>query len=506
MTAGQSAAPPAYRALEDRFRRISLVKDALRFLHWDMAVMMPPGGAAARGEQIAALRLHLNEMLAAPELADLIAEAAAQESRLDPWQRANLHEMRRRHFHEAAVPSDLVVAHARACVRGEMAWREARRKADFEAVLPAFADVLDLTRAIAAAKGEALGLAPYDALLDLYEPGARAAAIEPLFEDYVSFLPRILEGALARQEAQPAPEPPVGSFSIAIQRRLCRRLAAAVGVDFSSARLDETHHPFSSGVPEDSRIAVRYDENDVLSGVMATLHEAGHAMYERGRPATWRQQPVGEARGMVLHESQSLIVEMQAGRSRAFLGWLAPRLRTAFAGRGAAWESDNIRRLVTRVERGFIRVEADEVTYPAHVVLRFRLERAMLAGELEPRDLPVAWREGLDGLLGVVPPDDRQGCLQDVHWYGGDWGYFPTYTLGAMAAAQLFRAACAEDGDIVAGLGRGDFRPLMAWLRARVHELASLYGTDEVLRRATGRPLTTEAFKAHLTHRYLEDG
>jgi len=233
------------------------------------------------------------------------------------------------------------------------------------------------------------------------------------------------------------------------------------------------------------------------------LHETGHAMYERGLPAAWRYQPVGHARGMALHESQSLLVEMQVSRSREFFDWAAPVIADAFGAGGPAWTAENLHRLAIRVERGFIRVEADEVTYPAHVVLRTRLERALIAGDLAVAELPGAWNDGMAALLNIVPPDDRLGCLQDIHWPGGDFGYFPTYTLGAMAAAQLAEAARRDDPDVMAGVARGDFAPLMAWLRRHVHGKGSLLSTDELLGEATGRPLDAAAFKTHLTRRYL---
>jgi carboxypeptidase Taq len=236
---------------------------------------------------------------------------------------------------------------------------------------------------------------------------------------------------------------------------------------------------------------------------MGVLHETGHAMYERGLPRKWRLQPVGAACGMAVHESQSLLVEMQACRSAAFVGYLAPLAREAFGGAGAAWEPDNLLRLYNRVEPGLIRVDADEVTYPAHVILRYRLEKAMIAGEMQPDDLPEAWNTGMQELLGITPPDDALGCLQDIHWYDGAWGYFPTYTLGAMAAAQIFAAAVAAVPDIPEAIGRGDFAPLMSWLGDRVHGLGSLYATDALIEHATGKPLDPKVFEAHLKARYL---
>jgi carboxypeptidase Taq len=251
------------------------------------------------------------------------------------------------------------------------------------------------------------------------------------------------------------------------------------------------------------RITTRYDEADFARALMGVLHETGHALYERGLPAAWRRQPVGEARGMSIHESQSLLIEMQVCRSREFLEFAAPILRDCFGGSGPEWTAENLCRLGTRVARSLIRVDADEVTYPAHVILRYRLERALIADELDLGDLPDAWSEGMERLLEVTPPDDRNGCLQDIHWYDGAWGYFPTYTLGAMTAAQLFDAAKRAVPAIPGAIARGDFAPLLSWLRANVHGLGSRYSTRDILVRATGKPLDAAIFEGHLRARYL---
>jgi carboxypeptidase Taq len=278
----------------------------------------------------------------------------------------------------------------------------------------------------------------------------------------------------------------------------------ALGFDFHHGRLDVSLHPFCGGTPDDVRITTRYDDEDFRRALMGVLHETGHALYERGLPAEWRGLPVGEARGMVLHESQSLLIEMQVCRSRRFLHYAAPLLRKVLGGGGPAWDAENLYRHYTRVEPGFIRVDADEVTYPAHVILRYELERAMLAGDLAPADLPGAWSEGMRRLLGLSPPTDRLGCLQDIHWYDGAWGYFPTYTLGAIAAAQIFQAALGADPTISEGIERGDFLPFLSWLRPRIHAQASRLSTRELLIETTGRPLDPATFKAHLERRYLD--
>jgi carboxypeptidase Taq len=493
----------AYRQLEARFRRLGAIEGAISMLHWDAAAMMPAGGAEARAEQLATLRLIAHQHLTAPEIGDLLAEAETEGDALDQWQRANLREMRRRRAHAAALPATLVEAESRACSECEAVWRTARAQNDFAAVLPLLERVLRLQREVAATKGEHLGTSPYEALLDQYEPGGSVTTIDRLFDELTRFLPDLLEAALRRQAALPLPPTPSGPFPVELQRRLGMRLMEHIGFDFTRGRLDVSAHPFCGGTPDDVRITTRYDESDFARALMGVLHETGHALYQRGLPGEWRLQPVGRARGMAVHESQSLLLEMQVCRSRPFLTFAAPILREAFAGDGPGWDSEALYRRQIRVQRGLIRVDADEVTYPVHVILRYRLERAMLAGDLVPADLPGAWAEGLRQWLGVTPTNDREGCLQDIHWYDGVWGYFPTYTLGALIAAQLFEAAREAIPNLPEKLAQGEFTPLLGWLREQIHSKGSLLSTEELVEGATGRPLGTASFERHLRSRYL---
>ena len=492
-----------YKTLAARFGRLGALQDATAMLQWDSATLMPVGGAESRAEQLATLKVVCHEILTDPAMADLVAGAEAQND-LDDWQRANLAEMERLRLHATAVPGDLVAALSKACSACEMRWREARPAGDFAAVLPALKRVLALVRDVAAAKAVRLGTSPYEALLDEYEPGGRTEAIDRVFDDLAAMLPGLIDRALARQARRPPPLPLPGPFPIEAQRRVGMQLMERLGFEFGHGRLDISLHPFCGGTPDDVRLTTRYDETDFSRALMGVLHETGHALYERGLPEAWRRQPVGNARGMSLHESQSLLVEMQACRSREFMEFAAPLLRKTFHGVGPAWEAENLYRLNTRVARSLIRVDADEVTYPAHVLLRYRLERAMIAGELAPEELPGAWREGMRGLVGIAPGNDRDGCLQDIHWYDGAWGYFPTYTLGAMTAAQLFDAAKRADPRILPGIARGDFAPLLAWLREHVHRKGSRYATAEIIRQATGRPLDAKTYERHLETRYVE--
>jgi carboxypeptidase Taq len=494
----------AYGELERRFRRLALLGESSGLLQWDMAAVMPEGGAAIRGEQLAELKLIAHETITDPRLSDLLDRAERDEAdSLDPWRRANLREMRRAWRHASVLPADLVASLSRTVSECEMRWRGCRAANDFAGLRPLLQQVLDLTIEAARIKGSAFGVDPYDALIDEYEPGADAAGIARIFDELAGFLPDTIERILARQTRAGAPLPLGGTFDTSRQRALAERLMRAVGFDFEHGRLDTSHHPFCGGVPEDVRITTRWDESDFTRGLMGVLHETGHAMYERGLPAAWRLQPVGSARGMALHESQSLLVEMQACRSREFVSFLAPLAAEAFGGSGPAWSADNLARIYTRVSRGLIRVDADEATYPCHIILRFRLERALIGGSMTLGELPEAFQQGMKELVGVAPADDRDGCLQDIHWPGGAWGYFPTYTLGALAAAQLFEAAVKAVPEIPAALSRGDFAPLMSWLRSNVHEKASSATTDQIVAAATGAPLGTAAFKRHLERRYL---
>jgi carboxypeptidase Taq len=489
----------AYDRLKARFARLGALGEAAGILHWDASAMMPPGGGNARGEQLAALAGVSHEILTAPQVADDLAAAEAA----GDWDGANLALMRRAHARATALPVELVEASSRANSACEKVWRQAKHDADFGKVVKLLTEVVRLQRETAQALGQRLGMDPYDALMDGYQPGVTAADVEPVFAAYEAWLAEALPRAEAIQARHPAPVPLEGRFPVEAQRALCREMAERVGLEFKHARLDESLHPFCGGNPSDVRITTFYDEANPAKALLGVLHETGHAMYERGLPAGLARQPVGEAAGMAAHESQSLIVEMQACRSDAFLGFLGTRLRDAFGVGAEVASRDNLARLWRRVSRGFIRVDADEITYPAHVILRFRLERALIAGELEVADLPGAWNEGLRALLGIVPPDDAQGCLQDIHWHDGAFGYFPSYTLGAMAAAQLMAAIRRDVPDLDAHLTEGDLAPMMTWLNRHVHGQGARLGFQDLLRHATGKPLDPADFTAHLTARYL---
>ncbi|MES1162028.1 MAG: carboxypeptidase M32, partial [Rhizobacter sp.] len=416
--------------------------------------------------------------------------------------RANLTGIRREWRASNALPQALVEAQSLAGARCEHAWRTQRPANDWVGFLENFREVLRIGREVAQRLSDATGLAPYDALMDQFEPGTTSAEVDRVFGDLQQWLPGLVQRAQEHQAKETVVQP-TGPFPKAAQRAMSLEVMALLGFDFEGGRLDESAHPFSGGVPEDTRLTTRYREDDLMQSLMGTIHETGHARYEQNLPRDWLGQPVANARSMGIHESQSLSFEMQLGRSRAFASLLAPKLRAHF-GDQAAFEPDNLHRLMTRVKPVYIRVDADELTYPAHVILRYGIERELIAGTLQADDIPARWDEGMQSLLGIDTRGNyAQGCLQDIHWSGGAFGYFPCYTLGAMYAAQWFAKIRAQTPDLDARIARGDLAPVFDWLRDNVWSQASRWPTAELARRATGEALNPAHFRRHLEARYL---
>lgn len=485
---------PYYR-LQSRFAEIGRLDEIRGILDWDQATQMPRGGSVARGEQLKTLAQMRHRLLSEPAVGDWLDEAT--ELALEPWRLANVRAMRRMYLHAATVPSALIGALTYSASLTEHTWREAREENDFALVAPALGELLALVREEAAHKAEALGVTPYEALMDRYDPGRGWPEIERLFGQLSPKLSLMVERA-----CEGAAVPPPLPCPVEVQRGICEAVLQALGFDWEHGRLDESAHPFTGGVPDDVRITTRYAEEDLLPALFATIHEAGHAQYERGLPQTWRGQPVGQAPGLTMHESQSLGFEMQIARSPAFSGFLA-RLIAERLGHPTETVRSVLARRLAHVQRTLIRVEADELTYPLHILLRTELERALVSGDLEVADLPEAWRDASARHVGIAPENDRSGCLQDIHWYSGDFGYFPTYALGAMVAAQLVAAARAALPNLDRSLAQGDWSDYLAWCRVHVHALGSRYSADELVSQATGRPLGVESYLAHLEARYL---
>lgn len=499
-----AAAESAYDALVARNDRIHRLAHLGAIAGWDQAALMPPAGNEARAAALAELAGLLHRMATEPALG-LEIERAGREP-LDAVQRANLREMRHAWLRETALPASLVERQRLAASRCEHAWRSQRPANDWAGFLENFRPLLALAREEAERLADRTGLARYDALMDRYEPGMTSAEVDRVFGELRQWLPGLIREVVARQAARDADDPPVdpvGPFAIDRQRALCEQLMGRLGFDFEAGRLDVSTHPFCGGVPEDVRLTTRFSADDFLGALMGTVHETGHARYEQNLPRAWLGQPIGQARSMAIHESQSLAFEMQLGGHPGFAALLAPLLSEAF-GAQPAFEPERLHRRLTRVQRGLIRVDADEVTYPAHVILRYEIERALIEGEVQAEDIPALWDAKMQELLGLDTRGNyRDGPLQDVHWPEGLFGYFPCYTLGAMYAAQWFAAIRRTLPDLDARIARGDLAPVFDWLCEHVWSQGSRWTTEELTRRASGEPLNPAHLRAHLQQRYL---
>jgi carboxypeptidase Taq len=492
-----------YDQLEQEFRRLHAFRGALSLLRWDAAVMMPRGSADVRGEQLAALETEHHALLTTPKVARLIERAEAGAAQLEDWQRANLREMRRQRDHAIATPPSLISRLAKATARAEVFWVEARKAGDFKLFAPHLEEVVHLVRDKAALLGQARGLAPYDALVDGFTPGISTADIDTIFKALSRKLPGLIHEAIDVQ-ADRAPIPWTGKFTVARQRSLAVEVLKALGFPFDRGRLDESEHPFTEGVPGDMRVTTRFDVNDPFSGLLGAVHETGHAMYDLGLPLQWRDQPVGRDRGLALEESQSLLFEMNLCRSRSFVHYLKPLLEKFLQVSGPEWSEENLYRHLSRVKRSLIRMDADELTYPVHIMLRYKLEKKILDGTLPVADLPEAWNANIEQRLGIRPANDVEGCLQDIHWAVGHFGYFPSYALGAVIAGQLNEALRNERPSLDAEIAAGQFGGVRDWLRDNVHGVGARLPVQELMQQATGKPLTASAYLRYLEMKYLE--
>jgi len=476
---------------EERFLRLwGEVVDLSRaaaLASWDQETVMPRAGAAARAQVAATLAGVRHAKLVAPELQEAL-ERCAERAEPGSALAADVRLARRVLRRVRNVPERLAREKAEAAAHGHEAWAAARARADFALFRPA------LERLVALAREEALcvaeeGQSAYDACLDEYEPGARESEVARLFLELEGEL-RALVARAAGSSRRPDPTAARGDFPVEAQVAFARAALTSLGFDLARGRIDAAPHPFCTGFSRDDvRLTWRADAHDFRPAFFGLLHEGGHGLYEQGLPVEGERRPFGEAVSLGVHESQSRLWENLVGRSPAFWRWCLPRLKAALPG-ARTLEAERLLPLLHSVEPSLIRVEADQGTYDLHVLVRFELERALLGGTLAVADLPAAWNEGYRARLGRAPRDASEGVLQDIHWSMGAFGYFPTYTLGNLIAAQLFAAARRTLGDLDAAFARGEFAPLLGWLRENVHAHGSLLEADELVRRATGRPLS----------------
>ncbi len=496
----------SFTKLDDLGRKLEALEHAQSMLGVDEAVQMPPGGGEKRAEAMSMLAGMHHEMAAAPQIAVWIANARKEP--LSDTQKTAVDEFERSYINRTCLSSDFVRRQVSARVRSEQLWRDLRSSGNWKDFLPAFEGMVRLAREEAQLRAAVLKLDPYDALIEQFDPGSRSADITPVFTELKTFLKSFIPEAIAAQDERRARHPakPFNApFPIEKQKALGEAMMQAIGFDFSHGRLDVSHHPFCGGVPSDVRMTTRYTTSEFLSSLMGILHETGHGLYEQGLPMEWAHWPVGRARGMAAHESQSLFVEKQLARNPAFWEWAIPVLRRHLGDAAIeGWSLDDVLAHVHRIERGLIRVDADEATYPLHVILRYEIEQQLVAGNLAARDVPEIWDAKMREYLGLSTIGNlKDGPMQDVHWPSGAFGYFPSYTLGAMMAAQQWAAVERENPKVNDDIRKGNFSSVNDWRRKNIWSKASTLSTPELMRAATGETLQAKYFTEHLRKRYL---
>jgi len=498
-------APASYTKLAEQARQIASLNAIGSLIGWDQETYMPPQGAEGRAEQHSVLAGILHEKRTSPQFLEQLKACEADAQHLPgSVEHANLRELRRDLDLATKLPTDLVSAIAKATSLAQESWKQARADSDFDSFAPHLAEVITLTRrkaecygipTFAGGKGEL-----YDALLNEYEPGASAAEIDAVFKPLQVRLSALVAELCSapRQLSTQATE--IGA-SVPAQQAFGIEVLTAIGFDLTAGRLDQTAHPFCSGMgPGDTRLTTRYTGSSFLEPLSSTMHEAGHGLYEQGLlKVAHFGMPISDATSLGIHESQSRMWENFVGRSREFCTWLLPLAKRHFGPSVASLTEQQLFESANTVRRSFIRVESDEATYNLHVMLRFGLERELISGRLAIADLPAEWNRRFKELFGLDVPDAARGCLQDVHWSFGLVGYFPTYTLGNLYAAQIWEAINKQIPDMPSRISRGDFAPLLAFLRANIHQHGRRYSAGELCHRITGQPLSSEPLLRYLS-------
>lgn len=490
----------SYKKLKEIFREASITSDIEGILHWDMATMMPINARLQRSDQLALMAKLKHNLLSNQRVGDLINETDGD--KLSRKDKINFYEMKREYLHISSLPSNLIEALSKASAVCEGLWQQARKENNFKIVEKSLEEIINLTIQESDILSEKFRCSKYEALVQKYEPLANIEHISDVFEDLKPFLTKIIDEIIEKQKNDSFLLIN-NSISLDTQNEIANLLMKTVGFDFTRGRLDKSEHPFCGGATEDVRITTRYSERDPFSSLEGVMHETGHAMYELGLPKEWQHQPAGRSRGMAMHESQSLLIEMQITRSLAFKIFLSNFLDTSFNFSGNKWSAKNLYTLGTRVNKTFIRVEADEVTYPLHIMLRFNLEKMLINKTLKIKDIPDAWNEGYKKLFGIEVDSNLNGCLQDIHWYAGLVGYFPTYSLGALTSAQFANTLRKELPELDKEIEQGNFQPLFGWLDKNIHKKASFFSTNDILEQVTNSSLNAKYFKEYIVNRYL---
>jgi carboxypeptidase Taq len=493
-----------YEALVHHLMDIRNVDRAGALLGWDQQVNMPPGGAKGRAAQVATLARIAHEMFTDEKIDMLLKEAVLElgDAPYDSDEASMVRVSRVDYREKTCIPSELVAEHAEATALGHNIWKESRAKNDFAAFVPILTRILDLTRRMA----DYIGYSdhPYDALLGKYERGMTSQAVKRLFDEHKPPLVKLI-AAINADNDRVSDDVLHRDYDIDKQRQFCIEIATAFGYDFNRGRIDVATHPFAINFGQgDVRITTRYYRDFLSPAVFGTMHEAGHAMYEQGVSAALEGTPLSRGTSLGVHESQSRLWENFVGRSKGFWTWAYPKLQAYFPEALRAVPLETFYRAINKVGQSFIRVEADEATYNLHIMLRFELEMEMVAGNIPVDKLPKEWNERFEAYFGIVPPTDTLGVLQDVHWSSGLIGYFPTYALGNMLAAQYYKRALHDHREIPAEIERGKFDTLLKWLNVNIHQHGRKFTPAELTKRITGESIQSGDYMTYLETKYGE--
>ena len=492
-------APDTYRTLIQEYRRVSNLRAASGVLSWDQQVMMPEGGTPARSRQLSTLSGLSHELLTDEDVATALS--ALERVELSPERAAVVREIRRTHDRAAAVPKSLIEELSTASSEALPAWEAATADDDFESFVPHLRRHVELRREYADHIDPDRD--PYAVLFEEFEPCLPVERAESILATIKEALVPMIE-AIRDSDADLATDAftGLGEYPVAAQEDLCRDVLSTLGYPWERGRLDTSSHPFTSGTTFDARVTTRFDESDPLGSFLSTVHEFGHATYVLGLPDDHYGTPLGEDRDLSVHESQSRLWENHVGRSAAFWEGFLPTVSEHFPKVAEVTPREAYEAANQVYDDNLIRVEADELTYHLHIVVRYEIERDLIRGDLDVEEVPAVWNDKYEEYLGIRPDTDAEGCLQDIHWAHGNFGYFPTYSLGSVMAAQLYAAAEADIDGLDASIAAGDFDSLHAWLTEHVHRHGARYETNELVERATGDPLTADAFVDYVTGKY----
>ncbi len=497
----ETSTSTAYDELIRLVKEASLLGSTAALLGWDQETMMPAGGLEHRSRQLAQLASMHHRLVTSPRIGELLAACEADDKVVgDPLHPSavNVREVRRQYDRRTKLPTELVQELAQLTSLAQHQWAEARRDSDFARFRPWLEKVVELTRSKAKCFGWPADGEPWDALAEDYEPGCTAADVEKVFGPLRTRLAALI-GDLTSSPTRPSNAFNELPIAIEQQERFVRFCSEQIGFDYTRGRLDRSTHPFCSGTHcNDVRMTTRFHENNVNDALGSTMHESGHGIYEQGLGAEHIGTPMGDAVSLGIHESQSRLWENQVGRSRAFWNWCHPKLTDFFGSAVSGLSLEDVYGSVNIVNPDFIRVEADEATYNMHIMIRFEIERALIRGDLAPADIPGVWNDKYKEYLGLDVPDDRRGCLQDIHWSSGSIGYFPTYTLGNLYAAQFFEQALEDMPDLHDRFEQGHFDSLKQWLNTKIHAHGRRYPAPELCVNVTGKPLSAEPLMRHL--------